>query len=67
MVSLVLPDFCLESVVGVCCGRLLTAAKNPAFCFKIAGTRNCMHRPCSAEYKHLCEQICYSGLPCTCL
>ena len=67
MVSLVLPDFCLESVVGVCCRRLLTAAKNPAFCFKIAGTRNGMYYPCSAEYKHLCERLCYSGLPGTCL
>ena len=27
MVSLILPDFCLEFVVGVCCGGLLIVAK----------------------------------------
>ena len=66
MVSLVLSDFCLEFVVGVCCGGLLTVARNPAFCFKIAGTRNGMHYPCTAEYKHVCEQRCYSRPPGIC-
>ena len=63
MVILVLSDFCLGFVFGVCCGGLLAVTKNPAFCFKIAGTRNCMHHPYTTEYKSVCEQRCYVGLP----
>ena len=67
MVSLFWAHLCLEFAVRVCCGTLLTAATNPSFCFKIAGTTNGMHYACSAQYKHLYEQICYSDLPSTCL
>ena len=67
MVSLFWAHLCPEYAVRICSGRLLTAATNPPFWFKIAGTTNGMHYACSAQYKHLCEQICWTDLPSTCL
>ena len=58
MVSLFGAHLCPEYAFRICSGRLLTAETNPPFWFKIAGTTNGMHYACSAQYKHLCEQIC---------
>ena len=51
VVSLVLSDFCVEFVCGVCCGSLVTVEKVLHF-VKIRGSRNGIHCPCTAEYKH---------------